>query len=110
MAKKKKHRKSNRSRKQRLQAQATGVSTDRTVQDREENLDPVKKNLSTTPTANAKPTKDQLIYDDVELSYVKEDITKTLVLIGIILTVYLAIWLLMSYTSFGTQLLHVFSR
>lgn len=110
MAKKKKHRKSNRSRKQRIQAQATGVSTDNTVQDRGEDLEVVQKSLSATSTTHTKPTQDQLVYDDVELSYVKEDITKTLVLVGVILMVYVVVWILMDYTSFGTQVLHIFSR
>ncbi len=109
MAKKKKHRKSNRSRKQRIQTSSTGknhsAAQQSTVVDTE-----VIKTTVTTPTSRAKPSKEQITYDDVELSYVKEDVTKTLILIGVILAVYAVIWLLMSYTSFGTQLLHIFSR
>ncbi len=109
MAKKKKHRKSNRSRKQRLQASSAGVQTT-TQQASKPDISEVKKKLTSATPTNAKPSKDQLIYDDVELSYVKEDVTKTLVLVGLILAVYAGIWFLMSYTSFGNQLLRVFSR
>ncbi len=57
-----------------------------------------------------KPSKNQMTYDDVELSYVKEDVTKTVVLVGIILAIYAAVWLLMTYTNLSMQILHIFSR
>lgn len=57
-----------------------------------------------------KSDKKAIVYDDVEMSYVRTDVRKTLILIGIILVVYAVIWVLMTRTSLGNQALHLFSR
>ena len=92
-----------------MQKQTTGVGATTAAHPSNEDTGAEKATLASASVSKAKPSKDQIIYDDVELSYVKEDIAKTLVLIGIILAVYTGVWLLMSYTSVGTQILRVFS-
>ncbi len=111
MAKKKKHRKSSRSRKQRLQV-GTASSPESNAAasvDMGDTL-PTKASVATQPEKKPLKSKNELTYDDVDLGYVKSDIRKTLILLGAILAFYVIIWILMTYTSLGTQALHIFSR
>lgn len=107
MAKKKKHKKTNRSRKARLQSTAPAVVTGASEVAASDTEVVTKSQITVEKPAK---TGAEITYDDVDLAYVKEDITKTIVLIGIILGVYLVLWLLMTYTNIGTQLIHSISR
>jgi ABC-type uncharacterized transport system permease subunit len=106
MAKKKKHR--NKSRKQRNRA-AQSAQSDVVVAKQPEVA--VKK---TTTKSSVKPktttTASENIYDDVDLGYVKTDIRKTLILVALILAVYALLWILMTYTPFGTTSLRLLGK
>lgn len=107
MAKKKKHKKTRNSRRHRVESTAnTSASTLST-----EEPAVVTSNLATKAEkpAKTKGAAASMTYDDVELSYVRTDIKHTLILIALILAVYAVLWVLVTYTSVGTQLTNMMS-
>jgi hypothetical protein len=109
MAKKKKHHKKSRnSRKQR--AQASAVSSVSAIEPKGTSVTAANTASKVDKTTTVTAKKPDITYDDVELSYVRSDVLHTLVLVGIILAVYLVLWLLMAYTHLGTQLTQLLGR
>ena len=106
MAKKKKHR--NKSRKQRNRA----ALVNQPVVQVDEDQDNAVKKTTITASTKLKPvsTTPETTYDDVELGYVKTDIKKTLILVGLILAVYFLLWILMTYTQFGNSSIKLLGR
>jgi|GEM_PF-1976762 len=101
MAKKKKHRKT---RKQKLAAssQISSSAEANTVSSkpRPAATKPTAKLNTISPQPKTKPKSESI---DNEHAYVKSDITRSVVLLGIILLVFVMIQLALTYTSLGDQ-------
>lgn len=102
MAKNKKHKKSRSSRRHRVESAA--ITTSSNVSTKELEVVSASGTKNVEKPVKTKAAVASMTYDDVELSYVKTDIKHTLILVGIILTVYAVLWFLVTYTSVGTQL------
>jgi len=106
MAKKKKHNKKLRnSRKRRLAQSQTPMSASSVTREDAEVVTKITTKAEKTTQVSAK---NAATYDDVELGYVKSDVAHTLTLVAIILALYALLWILMTYTSVGSQLTKLF--
>ena len=99
MAKKKKHRKT---RKQKMASTNQGSSASKTLSSQSiaEEPDTAIKS-SKKPTPNAPEHKQENSLEDHP--YVKSDVTRSMVLLGVILLTFAVIYVLFNYTSVGSQ-------